>query len=100
MVSALRWVQHLVVERFEMMRAQPPDRDATDHGQDVPVDLASIAVPGAPSQVDLLSGEPLGGQIGAEGERTHLVVTSVDLGGQASSELFSLFAGGAGRIPS
>jgi hypothetical protein len=54
-----------------------------DGGQNVPFDLPAVTVPGGLGQVDLLPGKPAGGQVGAEGERTDLIVASVDLGGKA-----------------
>ena len=62
------WMEFLVVERFEMVWAQTPNRDLAEGREDVPVDLAAVAVPGAASQLEFLAWQLPGGQIGPEGE--------------------------------
>ncbi|GBE22666.1 hypothetical protein BMS3Bbin01_02042 [bacterium BMS3Bbin01] len=49
-------VELVVVEGFEMMRAEPPDRDLAEGGEDVPVDLAPVPVPGRVRRASFLPG--------------------------------------------
>ena len=62
------WVQHPVVERLEVVGAEPSNVHMTDRGEDVPVDLPPIPIPSGSGQIDLLPGQPLAGQVGAVGE--------------------------------
>jgi hypothetical protein len=61
-------VQQLFVEGLEMRGPQSPQPDASEAGQNVAVDLAAVAVPGAGAQGEALAGQPAGGQIRAEAE--------------------------------
>lgn len=67
--------------------------------EDVPVDLAAVAVPRAGLQCQALAGKPPGGEVRAEAQAPDVVVAAVDLGGQPCCEPFRLDPIGAGRMP-
>ena len=92
-------VQLLVVERFEMMRAQPPDRHVAEGGEDVSVDLAPVPIPCGAGQLELLAGQPPGGQVGPEAEGAPFVVAAVQLRSETSSEPLRLLAARASGVP-
>jgi hypothetical protein len=94
------WVEFLVVECFEMVRAQTPDRHFAEGGESVPVDIAPVPVPGGASQLELLARQSPCGQVGAEAEGAPLVVASVQLFGETSRQLLCLFTAGACWMPS
>lgn len=90
---AVGGVEHPVVEGLQMVGSETADRDPPEGGEDVPVDLPAVTVPGRLGQSELLPGKPLTGQVGAERERAHLVVTAVQLGGQTGGQLLSFRLG-------
>lgn len=48
-----------------MVGSETADRDPPEGGEDVPVDLPAVTVPGRLGQSELLPGKPLTGQVGA-----------------------------------
>lgn len=92
--------QHGVVERLELLGAEPADRDAPERREDVAVDLAPVAVKGGRGEVHTLAGQPSAREIGAERERPSGVVASVALLRQSRCEAFGVCSIGAGRVPS
>ena len=61
-------VQERVVERFDLLVAQPADAGPAEGREDVAPDVAFIAPVGAGGEVQLLGRQPLAGEVGAEGE--------------------------------
>jgi hypothetical protein len=57
-----------VVEPFEVGDLESSDRDPAEGREDVPFDLAAVAVPGRLGERVGFAGEPLLGEVGAEGE--------------------------------
>lgn len=90
-------VQHPVVERFQVVGSEPSDPEMANRREDVPVDLPSVSIPCRLGQDDLLAGQPGVGQVGAEGERPHLVVAPVQFGCQSGSQLLRFLPCGAGE---
>jgi hypothetical protein len=73
--------------------------EMADGGEDVSFDLPPVPIPSGLGQVDLLPWQPLASEVGAEGERPHLVVAAVQLGCQPGRELFSFLPGSSGGMP-
>src|SRR5664279_5504489 len=86
------------VEAFEVFGAEVTDRDATEVGEDVELDVASIAVPSARSQCELLGGKPVAGQGHTERRPDAATVTAMSRS-ETCSERFGLGPVGARRVP-
>jgi hypothetical protein len=65
----------------------------------VKLDVAFVASVDAGGEVELLGGEPLAGEVGAEGQGPHCVCALGLLGGQLGGEPFCLRPVGASRMP-
>jgi hypothetical protein len=61
-------VEQPVVERLEVVWAQAPQTDASEGGDDVPLDVAAVAVIGASSEHEPLARQPPAGQEGTEAQ--------------------------------
>lgn len=81
-------VQHRVVEPFEILGAKPAKPLPSDPREDVALGLVDVAAMGAGAQRDALGGQPVAGEMGAEGERPDLVVAAITLSGEARDEGF------------
>ena len=68
-------------------------------GQNVSLSVAYVALVGTRSHGELLGWQPLAGEVGAEGERSDLVVAAVPFGGEPGDEGFGFGAVGAGGVP-
>jgi hypothetical protein len=92
-------MKHPVIELLQVVGSETAYLEMADGGEDVPVDLPPVSIPGRLCQVDLLPWKPLVGEIGAECERPHLVVASIQLGRQSGGQLFGFLLAGAGGMP-
>ena len=97
--AAVGGVQHPVVQLLEVVGPQRAQPGGAEGGEDVPLGLVDVAAVGARAQGQLLAGQPPAGQVGAEGERSNLVIASVALIGEAFGEAFGLGPIDAGRVP-
>lgn len=79
-------MEERVVERVDLLVAQATQRGAAEHREDVADDVAFLALVGAGGEVELLDREPLAGEVGAEGKRSH----SFDPAGLLGCQLLSL----------
>src|SRR6516162_1441196 len=70
--------------------AKAADGDAPECRQDVTLDLAAVAIPGADPKRQSLGGQPPRGEEGPEGQRANLVVRAVALAGEPGGERFGL----------
>ena len=66
--AAVDGVQEPVVERVEVVGAQSPQPDSTEGGQHVALDVAVIPGVGGSGEHDPLAGQPLAGEVSAEGQ--------------------------------
>ncbi len=96
---AVGGVQLLVVEAVDVFGAEPSEPDLDERRQNVQHGVAFVTVVGAGGDFELLGGEPLGGEVGAEAERPGRVVAAVDLGGESRGELLGFDPVGAGGVP-
>ena len=92
-------VQQRVVERFDLLAAEPPDAHLAECRKDVELHVAFVAAVGAGGEMQLLGWQPLPGEIGAECQRSY-GVDSVGLGrGEFGGEAFSGAPVRSGRVP-
>jgi hypothetical protein len=89
----------LVVERLDVVVAQPAQTNTSEGGHDVALHVALISAVGAGSELQLLGRQPLTGEIGTEGQRTHGVGTALLFGGEPRRQVLCRGAVGAGRVP-
>jgi hypothetical protein len=92
-------VEHPVVERFELLGAQAPDRDGAECGHDVQPDLAGVAGPRAVLQFVPLGRQPPVGEVCPEAQRADLVVGPGAFGGKAGGEVLGVAPVCAGGVP-
>jgi len=97
--TAVAGVQHPVVQSLEVMGSQPAEPGGAEGGEDVALGLVYVAAIGAGGQGELLAGQPLPCQVGAEGERTDVIVASVAFRCDSGGEPFRLGSIGSGGMP-
>ncbi len=88
-----------VVERLEVMGAEPPESDAAERRHDVVLDLAPVAVVGGGGEHEPLARQPASGEEGAEGQCPDLVVASLEVGRKACCEPLGVRPLAAGGVP-
>lgn len=97
--SAVARVKEPLVERLEMMRAQPSQADPTERRDDVVLNVAAVPAVGGCGEHDPLARQPASREVGAEGERPDLVVASVAVAGESGGKPFGVSPLGAGGMP-
>jgi len=75
-----------VVQRFELVYFQAPNRDLAERGEDVAFDSSAVAVQRRLGQRVRSPWEPLAGEVRAKGQRPGLVVSAFDLGSEMLGE--------------
>jgi hypothetical protein len=63
--------EELVVERLDMVGSEPAQTDASERRQDVALRVTFVTPVGAGGELQLLGGQPLAGEVGADGQRPH-----------------------------
>lgn len=92
-------MEERVVERLDLLVAQPSQPDPPEGGKDVKVHVAFVAPVGARREVQLLGRQPLAGEVGTEGQGPNRVDPASLLLGQRGGEPLSPGSIGAGRVP-